>query len=325
MEVRFRRMSWEYVAVFRIANLTRTHVQTVVVELEEGGLIGRGEAAGIFYRAETVDTLLDQLSSVANDLRNGMSRADLQTLLPPGGARNALDCALWDLEAKRLGRRVWQLVGLQTARALLTTYTLGLDTPEGMGRSAAAAARYSRLKLKLNGEGDVERVAAVRRARPDAQLIVDANQAWEEHQLHEYAPRLAELGVALIEQPLAADKDDSLAGYSSPVPLCADESCQTMQSLASVVGKYQYINIKLDKAGGLTEALRLAHSAREQGLRLMVGCMGGSSLSMAPAFVVGQLCEVVDLDSPLLKKADVPDAIHYDGSHMSAPTARLWG
>lgn len=325
MKIRFRRVDWERTSVFRIAYRTQTHAQTVQVELEDHELLGRGEGLGVSYHRETADTLMDQLASVTLDLRNGLSREDAQNLLPPGGARNAIDCALWDLEAKRLGRRVWDLVGLQSTHPLVTTYTLGLDTPLAMGKTAAALSMHSKLKLKLNGEDDLERVALVREARPDAELVVDANEAWNDQQLYDFAPRLADLGVTLIEQPLAAGKDDVLMGFESPIPLCADESCQTIESLPAMIGKYQYINIKLDKTGGLTEALRLARLAKEKGMKLMVGCMGGSSLSMAPAFVVGQLCDAIDLDGPLLIKSDVPDAIHYDGNRMFAPKARLWG
>lgn len=325
MQLEWRRVDWEFASVFRIAYKVQTHAQTVQVALREGNQVGRGEALGVSYHGETADTLLEQLAAVASDLRNGLSRVELQDLLPAGGARNAVDCALWDLEAKRAGRRAWELAGMASVHPLVTAYTLSVDTPATMGQAAAAAQRYSLLKLKLAGEGDLERVTAVRQARPDAELIVDANQAWSERQLYELTPRLAELGVKLIEQPLAVGKDDALAGFESPVPLCADESCQTVASLPAVVGKYHYINVKLDKTGGLTEALRLARAARAQGLELMVGCMAGSSLSMAPAFIVGQLCSVVDLDGPLLAKADVPDGIRYEGSRMFMPRVSLWG
>jgi L-Ala-D/L-Glu epimerase len=323
--MRFRRVDWEFVTPFRISYRTRTHAETVLVELDDGERQGRGEALGVSYHGETIATLLDQLSSVTEDVKNDISRADLQRLLPPGGARNAVDCALWDLEAKRLGRRAWDIAGMRSVRPLLTTYTLGLDTPQAMGRAALAAVRYSLLKLKLDGGDDLARVAAVRNSRPDAELSVDANMAWSEPQLRELAPRLAELGVVLIEQPLAVGQDDALARFRGPIPLCADESCQTADSLPLLLGRYEYINIKLDKTGGMTEALHLARTAKRAGLKLMVGCMGGSSLSMAPAFAVGQLCDVVDLDGPLLLKSDMSDAIGYDGSRVFPPDASLWG
>lgn len=325
MRVEFHRVDWPLVAPLRTSCDTSTHAQTVVVHLTERGITGRGEALGVSYHGETVDLILAQLTAVSEELARGVSREDLVELLPAGGARNAVDCAFWDLEAKRAGRRAWELAGLASVKPLLTAYTLSVDSPEAMGRAAANAHPYSLLKLKLEGEGDIERVAAVRRRRPDAQLIVDANQAWSDGRLREFAPRLAQLGVTMIEQPLPQGRDDALADFASPVPLCADESCQTRRSLSAVVGKYQYINIKLDKAGGLSEALALAREAKARSLGLMVGCMAGSSLSMAPAFVVGQLCSVVDLDGPLLAAADVRDGIRYDGSRMYPPEAVLWG
>ena len=325
MQVTFRRLEWEFKSVFRIAYRTRTHAQTVLVQLKDGDFVGRGEAAGVSYHGETVETLLEQLASVANDLRNGLSREALQSLLPPGGARSGIDCALWDLEAKRAGCRAWELAGMSSVSPILTDYTLGIDTPEAMAKAAVAASHHPLLKIKLLGEGDIERVALIRNARPDARLIVDANQAWNVQQVHEYVPQLAKLGVELIEQPLPAGQDDALEGFEGPIPLCADESCQTRESLPSLKGRYQFINIKLDKTGGLTEALRLTQAAKARGLRLMVGCMAGSSLAMAPAFIVGQMCEIADLDSPLLIKSDMPHAVRYEHGCMFAPEASLWG
>lgn len=325
MELKVRRVDWEFRTPFRIAYRTRTHAQTVQVELRDGAYVGRGEALGVSYHGESVETLLAQVADVARDVENGLTRDALQMLLPAGGARNAIDCALWDLEAKRAHRRVWELASIAAVHPLLTAYTLGVDMPDAMARAADAARQYSLLKLKLTGTDDIERVVSIRRARADADLIVNANQAWTMQQLRDFAPRLAELGIKLIEQPLKAGDDGALAGFASPIPLCADESCQTTESLSGLMGKYQYINLKLDKTGGLTEALRLARAAQERGLKLMVGCMGGSSLSMAPAFTVGQLSDVVDLDGPLVATSDVPHAIRYDGSHMSAPTEALWG
>jgi L-Ala-D/L-Glu epimerase len=318
-------ISWPFRAAFRIAYQVHTSCEAVSVEITDGDLAGRGEGIGVSYHGETVASMRTQLGSIENALSRGISRQDLQSLLPPGGARNAVDCALWDLEAKRAGRRAWELAGIRAVSSLLTDYTLGLDSADSMARAAYAARMHSRLKLKLSGDGDIERVSAVRAARPDAEIIVDANQAWNEQQLNEFTPRLASLGVALIEQPLPAGQDDVLADFVSPIPLCADESCQTRLSLDVVVGKYQFINIKLDKTGGLTEALALADEARARGLKLMVGCMTGSSLSMAPAFVVGQLCRFVDLDGPLLLAADVRHPILYDGDRMHPPDRWLWG
>lgn len=295
------------------------------MEIVDSKYTGRGEGLGVSYHGETVTSMLDQLSAVEGALAGGISRADLQLVLPPGGARNAVDCALWDLEAKRTGRRAWELAGVPTASALVTDLTLGLDDAESMSRAAYAARNYSRLKLKLSGTGDLERVAAVRAVRRDAEIIVDANQAWNERQLHELTPKLADLGVVLIEQPLPVGRDGALADFDSPIPLCADESCQTRLSLDSVIGKYQFINIKLDKTGGLTEALALAREAQVRNLKLMVGCMAGSSLSMAPAFVVGQLCKFIDLDGPLLLAKDVFHPILYQDDRMYPPGLALWG
>lgn len=325
MLVEIRRVDWPFASEFRIAYRTQASAQAVWVELRDGRFIGRGEALGVSYHGETVDSMLRQLQQMDKRMTAELSRSDLAALLPAGGARNAIDCALWDLESKRSGRRAWELAGVSSISELFTDYTLSLDSPEAMARAAEAAGRYSRLKLKLAGDADLDRVEAVRAARPDAALVVDANQSWSERQLMEFTPRLAALGVKLIEQPLPVGGDEILADFDSPIPLCADESCQTRESLPSLSGKYRFINIKLDKTGGLTEALALAHEAKARGFELMVGCMGGSSLSMAPAFIVGQLCRFVDLDGPLLSASDVPHPIRYEGSRMSAPGKDLWG
>lgn len=325
MQVKISRVEWPYAAVFRISSGAQVSAEAVQIELKDGAVVGRGEGHSVFYHEETVDSMLAQLKSFERDLSRGISRADLQSLMPAGGARNAVDCALWDLEAKRAGKRAWELAGMRAVAPIISDFTLSLDTPTAMAASAARVPQYSRLKLKLTGEGDIDRVAAVRAARPQAALIVDANQAWNERQLDEFTPKLAELGVELIEQPLPEGGDEALARFTSPIPLCADESCQTRASLDSVAGKYQYLNIKLDKTGGLTEALALAHEALKRGFKLMVGCMAGSSLSMAPAFLIGQLCDFVDLDGPLLAKTDMPHPIRYDGGSMYPPEPELWG
>lgn len=325
MQLELNQVNWAFVSPFRIAYRTQTHAETVQVCLRDGPFVGRGEAMGVSYHGETVESMFKQLAGLSKEIVRGISREDLQSLLAPGGARNALDCALWDLEAKRTARHAWELAGLPSVAPLVTAYTLSLDSPKSMARVAAAALQYRLLKLKLDGTDDVERVAAVRDARPDVRIIVDANQSWTWQYMHDVTPKLAALGVELIEQPLPAGQDDALADFRSPVPLCADESCHTRLSLPSVSGKYQFINIKLDKTGGLTEALALARQAQQEKLKLMVGCMAGSSLSMAPAFIVGQCCTVVDLDGPLLSAADVPHGIRYEGSSMYPPEAALWG
>ncbi|MEJ0028527.1 MAG: N-acetyl-D-Glu racemase DgcA [Rhizomicrobium sp.] len=326
MDVEFERVDWRYVSPHRIAYKSQTLSQTVVVKLADGSFVGRGEALGVSYHGETATTIWDQLEAVKKDLRGNLSRRDLAGLLPAGGARNAVDCALWDLEAKRSGQRAWRLAGLHDVHPLLTAYTLGIDTPEAMGAAAGGLRQYSLLKVKLAGDDDdVARVATIRKLRPDADIIVDANQSWSEEQLWKLTPRMAELGVKLIEQPLPVGKDEALAGFRSPVPLCADESCQVADSLPALVGKYQFVNIKLDKTGGMTEAFNLVSAAQKAGFKLMIGCMGGSSLSMAPGFLVGQFCDVVDLDGPPLLTSDVPHGIRYDGSVMMPPEMELWG
>jgi L-Ala-D/L-Glu epimerase len=325
MEIEFRRVDWEYKSPFRISYSTKTHEPTLVVELSDGSTRARGEALGVPYNGETIETMLEQVSSLASEVRNGISRLELQEKLPAGGARNALDCALWDWEAKRSGRRAWELAGIPAVLPIETDFTLSLDEPAAMAQAAASAREHRLIKIKLGGERDLERIRAIRRARPDVALIADANQSWNERQLYDLTPQLAELGVRLIEQPLPVGLDAALAGFQSPIPLCADESCHTVRSLSSLAGKYQFVNVKLDKAGGLTEALQLARAATQAGFKLMVGCMGGTSLSMAPAFIVGQLCEYVDLDGPLLLRADVAHGLRYDGSRMFPPDTSLWG
>lgn len=325
MQVEFRRVNWPYARTFRIAYQVSTLAESVQVQLTDGSYVGRGEALGVSYHGETAESMLAELRAVKASLSAGISRFELSTLLPPGGARNAVDCALWDLEAKRIGRRAWEMAGFSAVAPITTDHTIGLDSPRAMAEVAAALHNYPLLKLKLCGEDDLERVLAVRAARRDAVLIVDANQAWTERDLDYLAPRFAEAGVALIEQPLPAGEDDALLEYKHAVPLCADESCQTTESLTDLTGKYKYVNIKLDKTGGLTEALRLAREAQRQDFKLMVGCMAGSSLSMAPAFIVAQLCELADLDGPLLSSSDITPGIRYEGARMYPPERLVWG
>ena len=301
-----------------------TDIETLTVTLESGGRRGRGEALGVHYLGEDARRLGHQLEVLRPEIERGVDRRALWRLLPPGGARNALDCALWDLEAKLAGTTIWRLLEME-AGALTTAYTLSLGSPEEMAAEAAARRRYPLLKLKLDAADPLARLAAVRSARPEAELVVDANGDWSLELLKEIAPGLSELGVAMVEQPLAAGADDDLEGWSSPVTLCADESCQTRRDLDQVAGRYGMVNIKLDKTGGLTEALELARGCRERGLELMVGNMLGSSLAMAPAFVIGQLCRFVDLDGPLLQSEDREPPIRYDGAVMSPPPRGLWG
>jgi L-alanine-DL-glutamate epimerase-like enolase superfamily enzyme len=316
---------WPAIRPFRIAGNVWDTFDSVVVELSRDGKVGRGEALGVYYLEETVDTLIHQIEAVAADIEAGIDRIGLQTLLPPGGARNAIDCALWDLEAKRSGRRIWDLADVRP-KPLETVFTIGLEaTPEEMASKAAAAVRHSLLKVKLDTDRPLERLRAIRSARGDVRIVVDANQAWTFPELRALAPAFAELGVSMIEQPLRRGADAELEGYRSPVPLCADESCLHLGELAQAARRYQMINIKLDKTGGLTHALELARAARERGLGVMVGCMAGSSLAMAPTFVVGCLCDLVDIDGPLLQKTDRIPGIAYEGGRVAVFGPDVWG
>ncbi len=317
--------SWTSKRPFRITGLEWTKFDSVVCEIEQGGVIGRGEALGVYYLDETVASMEAQIEGIGDRICAGVSRDELQALLPPGGARNAVDCALWDLEAQQKKTSVWALAGVKPD-AVETVYTIGLEPePAEMAAKAAAARPLTLLKVKLNGDRPVERIEAIRRARPDARLVIDANQGFTFDQLRDVAPKLAELGVLMIEQPLKRGGDSQLEGYKSPVPLCGDESCLYRGELEAATRRYQMINIKLDKTGGLTEALLLAKAARERGLGLMIGCMGGSSLAMAPAHVVAQLCKFVDIDGPLLQKWDHLDGLRYDNGKVSVGERPFWG
>jgi L-Ala-D/L-Glu epimerase / N-acetyl-D-glutamate racemase len=316
---------WPTVRPFRISGKTWDHFESVVVELERNGVIGRGEALGVYYLNETAETMLAQISEKSAAIRRDISRATLQELLPPGGARNAIDCALWDLEAKSVGRSIWDLSGVKP-KTLETVFTIGIEeTPQEMAAKAAAASAYGLLKIKLDGSGPAERLEAIRKSRPDARIVVDANQGWSFNQLVQLAPICANLGVQMIEQPLRRGNDAELDHYDSPVPLCADESCLHLDELGLAASRYQWINIKLDKTGGLTHALTLAQAARDQGLKLMVGSMGGSSLAMAPAFVIGCLADLVDIDGPLLQQFDRLPGLEYIGGRVSAFNPAVWG
>jgi L-alanine-DL-glutamate epimerase-like enolase superfamily enzyme len=262
---------------------------------------------------------------MAGPIGEGMSRAELQTALPAGAARNAVDCALWDLEAKRTGRPVWQLAGLPEPGPVVTVMTISLDETEAMAAQAAENAHRPMLKLKLTGEGDLERVTAIRKAAPDSRIVVDANEGWSTEHLDRYAAAFADLGVEMIEQPLHADADAALAGRTFPVPIGADESCHTADDLPALRSKYQIVNIKLDKTGGLTEALRLRAAARAAGFRVMVGCMMGTSLAMAPGVLVAQGVAFVDLDGPLWMARDRDPPLRFDGSLVHPADPALWG
>ena len=317
--------SWASLIPFRIANYEWDDYPSIVCEIEQDGVVGWGEALGVYYLDETEKTMLKQLETVAADLAGGASREDLLELLPAGGARNAADAALWDLEAQLNGTSVWTMAGVEPD-PVRTVFTIGLEAePELMAAGAAAASDLSLLKIKLNNDRPVERIAAIRQARPDVRLVVDVNQGWNFAELKDYAPELKELAVEFIEQPLPRGGDDELEGYDSPVPLCADESCLTLDELKQAAGRYQIINIKLDKTGGLTHALQLAQAIKKSDLGMMVGSMCGSSLAMAPHHVVAQLADYADIDGPLLMKNDRFGGLIYDRGMVSLPEKRFWG
>jgi L-alanine-DL-glutamate epimerase-like enolase superfamily enzyme len=315
--------SWEFKQPFKITGHTFTTSDLLLVRISEGDQAGRGEAAGVYYLDETGASMAADAERVRAAIEGGADRRQLMDLLPPGGARNALDCALWDLEAKQAGKSVWELTGLEPGLTR-TVLTIGIDTPEEMGRKASTI-DSNRIKVKLDSHLPVERLSAVRSARPDAEIVVDVNQGWDFGLLAELAPRFAELGVAMIEQPLPRGGDSELEGYRSPVPLCADESCLSLAEFEPASRRYQVINIKLDKCGGLTEALELAELARQRGLDVMVGNMMGTSLAMAPGYVVAQLCRFVDLDGALFLKGDREHAMSYKHGVVSKPRRELWG
>ncbi|MBC7132998.1 MAG: dipeptide epimerase [Roseovarius sp.] len=307
--------------VFAISRGARTEARVLVVHVSEGGVTGRGECVPYARYGETPESVAAQIAGLPEVL----DRAALQELLPAGAARNAVDCALWDLEARRAGCRVWELAGLPAPGPEITAYTLSLDTPQAMAAQAARHAHRPLLKVKLGAQDDMARLEAVRRGAPGARLIVDANEGWSAEIYADLAPHLARLGVALVEQPLPAGEDEVLRGMARPVPVCADESCHDRASLARLRGKYDMVNIKLDKAGGLTEALGLRDAARAAGLRVMVGCMVGTSLAMAPAVLVAQGAAVTDLDGPLLLAEDRAHGLRYDAAGVHPSDAALWG
>jgi L-alanine-DL-glutamate epimerase-like enolase superfamily enzyme len=319
------RQSWPLAQPFAISRGSRTTAEVVVAEIFDGDSRGRGECVPYPRYGESVEGVVQALEAMAGAVFSGLGREALQRAMPPGAARNALDAAFWDLDAKRADRPVAELAGLGALRPVVTAFTIGLDTPDGMAAAATAQRQRPLLKLKLSGDGDIGRVRAVRRAVPTARLIVDANEGWTERHLVEVMPALAEFGVELIEQPLPAGADDALADMPHPIPICADESCHTSANFDRLVGKYDAINIKLDKTGGLTEALALAGEARRRGFGIMVGCMIATSLSMAPAMLVAQQASLVDLDAPLLLASDRAHGMRYDCSTLYPPESALWG
>lgn len=325
LSVTSRLERWAFKSPFRITGYEWTGVEFAYVELERDGARGRGECAGIYYKGDPPEHCLAEIKRVSGDLARGASREDLPHLLGPGGARNALDCAFWELEAKLQVRPVWQLAGVRTPQPLLTTYTVGADTPQVMAQRATEFSDARAIKLKLTGTAaDAHVVRAVRKARPDVWLAVDANQGFTRASLGELLPALQEARVQLIEQPFPIDRDADMDGLDSPIPVAADESAQTAEDLLNLVDRFNVVNIKLDKCGGLSAGLAMAAQARELGLGVMVGNMCGTSLAMAPAFVLGQLAGVVDLDGPLLLQNDRTPAVAYTDGHIWCPE-NVWG
>jgi len=321
VEISVTRDVFRLAQVFTISRGSRTEAQVLTVRVQAGGVTGWGECVPYARYGETLESVTAQIEGLPGDL----TRERLYDLLPAGAARNAVDCALWDLEAKTRGCRVWDLVGLPKPGPEITAYTLSLDSAEAMQAQAAQHAHRPLLKIKLGTPDDMPRLEAVRRGAPEAKIIIDANEGWSAAVYADLAPHLLRLGVALVEQPLPAGEDEALIGMARPVPVCADESCHDRASLAGLKGKYDVVNIKLDKTGGLTEALRLRDTARTEGYGIMVGCMVGSSLAMAPAVLVAQGAMVTDLDGPLLLAEDRENALMFDDAGVHPPEAALWG
>ena len=321
MQIEITRDTFKLAQVFTISRGSRTEAKVLTVHLSDGGHTGRGECVPYARYSENLDSVEDQIRSLSSSL----DRHSLYEMLPAGAARNAVDCALWDLEAKKAGKRVWELAGLPAPRPEITAYTLSLDTPEAMEAQAAKNAYRPLLKIKLGTPDDMPRLEAVRRGAPKSRIIIDANEGWTAEVYSELAPHLVGLGVELVEQPLPAAQDDALIGMERPLPVCADESCHDRTSLAGLKGKYDVVNIKLDKTGGLTEALKLRDAALAEGYKVMVGCMVGSSLAMAPATLVAQGALVTDLDGPLLLAEDREEPLKFDCAGVHAPEPALWG
>ena len=315
--------AWPLLEPFVITGHTWWDCEVLFVSITENGVIGRGEATGVYYLDETAESMHEQARSIQQKLEQGASRQQLQALLPVGGARNAVDCALWDLECKQAGKTIFELTGL-SPKPVNTVITVTMDTPEIMAEKARSV-DSSYIKVKLDGEQPLARIDAICKACPNAEIVVDVNEGWDLQQLVELAPQFKAMGVAMIEQPLPRGEDDALKDYTSPITLCADESCLDSSELEWVAEHYQMVNIKLDKTGGLTEALKLAQQAKDKGMKLMVGNMTGTSLAMAPAYVIAQLCDFVDLDGALFLTEDRPDPLSYSNGIVDGLLPQLWG
>ena len=326
MRLSFHQEDWNYHKPFVIARGGRAVEHVVIVELSALGHTGRAEAVPSVYLGDNLQTVLTRLRGLGPVLRDDLSPWDLIKIMPPGATRNGLDCALWDLHAKQLGRPVWELIGLPKPKPMRTVFTLSVDDIAGMTAAAEEAAeRYPRLKLKLDGQDDIDKVTAVKRAAPDAEILIDANEAWPHDRLVYLLDAMKDLGVLVVEQPLPKGNDEMLGQIKRPVPVCADESCRGVQSLPKLKGRYDLVNIKLEKCGGLTSAKALLDAAHAAGFQTMVGTMSGTSLAMAPGYVIGGACEYVDLDGPLLLGADRKHGLKYEGGTVHPPKPALWG
>lgn len=321
MKIDIKQESFPLAEVFTIARGSRTEARVLTAYITQNGITGRGECVPYARYDETPESVKAQIESLPPDV----DRASLQELLPAGAARNAVDCALWDLEAKTRGKRVWELAGLPEPGPEITAFTLSLDTPERMKAAAARNAHRPLLKIKLGTPDDMPRLEAVREGAPGSRIVVDANEGWTAEVYKDLAPHLLRSGVDMVEQPLPAGRDELLGEIERPLPVCADESCHDRQSLAALKGRYDMINIKLDKTGGLTEALALREEARDAGYDIMVGCMVGSSLAMAPAVLVAQGAAITDLDGPLLLAEDRDTPLIFDDKGVHPPLPGLWG
>jgi len=323
-EIDAKEETWPLKETFRISRGSRTEAQVVVVTIRDGELTGRGEGAPIRRYNQTCQSVLAQIESIKGE--ENLNRENLQNLLPPGAARNAIDCALWDLEAKRASKRVWELANIPIVSEVETSFTISLNTPDKMGHAAKTHAAAPFLKLKLGGDdADLARVEAVHKAAPNARLLIDANESWTPQHFCNVAAKLKQSAVELIEQPFPANADEALETLAHPIPVCADESCHTTADLSRLKNRYEMINVKLDKTGGLTEALRLCERARETGFKLLIGCMVGTSLGMAPARLLASSADYTDLDGPLLLARDREPGLQYSAGKISLPSAKLWG
>ena len=317
--------TWKIKGRFSISRFSISQSNVLTVELRDSGLIGRGECEPHEFDVELAQDVLNSIEENRAVIEAGISRQELNDLLPAGPARNAIDCALWDLEAKRTGKRAWEIAGVTLNAPLTTAYTISLSSIQKMALHASNNRKRPLLKLKLGKKNSLAIVNAVRQAAPEARLIVDINEAWNIDDLNRLAGPLSDLGVELIEQPLPAGEDEQLSIYLGPVPLCADESCLDTNSMFTLNDIYSYVNIKLDKTGGLSEALRLVEAAKKNGFGIMVGCMNGTSLAMAPAMVIGAMADYCDLDGPLLLEQDRIPGLFYENSLIHVPTTDVWG